>query len=232
MTRNAALVVAAGSGSRAGGGQPKQYVEVAGKPLLRHSVEALLAHPAVDVVRVVIGAGHEAMFRVATAGLDLPPPINGGATRRESVHRGLEALAEDEEARPEVVLIHDAARPFLPASIIDNLLEALKRHAGALPGLPVVDTIKRVDETGLIVETPPRERLRKAQTPQAFRFAAILAAYRAAAALKEDFSDDSAVAERAGMQVAIIEGTPSLRKVTYGEDFRWAEQVARQLGLG
>ena len=231
MARTVALVVAAGSGTRAGGNRPKQYVEVAGRPLIRYSLEALLAHPQVDEVLVVIGAGHEEMFRAASAGLALPAPVTGGATRQASVLRGLEALAANDETVPELVLIHDAARPFLPARVIDDLLAALDAHEGALPGLPVVDTIKRVNEEGVIIDTPPRAYLRAAQTPQAFRFSTILAAHEEVAGLDTEFSDDAAIAERAGLRVKVIEGAPELRKVTYEEDFSWAEQMARKLGL-
>ncbi len=231
MPSIAALVVAAGSGSRAGQDRPKQYVSVAGRPLLRYSLEAFLKHPRIDMVQVVIGVGQEALFEKATAGLPLAPPVPGGATRQQSVHAGLEALAKKGTSAPELVLIHDAARPFLPAALIEALIEALSEHAGVIPALPVVDTIKRVDERGIIVETPPREMLRAAQTPQAFRFADILAAHRAAANIGAAFSDDAAVAEHAGLEVAVIEGAAQLRKVTHAEDFDWAADMARKLGL-
>ena len=231
MPSIAALIVAAGSGSRAGQDRPKQYAPVAGKPLLRYSLEAFLAHPRIDIVQVVIGAGQEALFREATADLSLPPPVPGGATRQQSVRAGLEALAARGTSAPALVLIHDAARPFLPAGLIDALIEALSEHAGVIPALPVVDTIKRVDERGIIVETPPRDALRAAQTPQAFRFADILAAHRAAAGTGMEFSDDAAVAEHAGLPVAVIDGAAQLRKVTHAEDFDWAADMARKLGL-
>ena len=231
MPSIAALVVAAGSGSRAGRDRPKQYVPVAGKPLLRHSLEAFLAHPRVDVVQAVIGAGQEELFAAATAGLSLPAPVRGGATRQQSVRAGLQALAARPGGAPDMVLIHDAARPFLPAALIDALIDALEEHPGVIPALPVVDTIKRVDARGIIVETPPRDALRAAQTPQAFRFSDILAAHRAAADVGTEFSDDAAVAEHAGLAVAVIDGAAQLRKVTHAEDFDWAEDMARKLGL-
>ncbi len=231
MNRTIALVVAAGSGTRAGGHRPKQYVEVAGRPLLCYSLQALLAHPLVDEIRVVIGHGHEELYASATAGLPLPPPITGGATRQESVRRGLEALAAGDEPLPRRVLIHDAARPFLPGRVIVDLLTALRNVDGALPGLAVVDTIKRVDENDMIIDTPPRHLLRAAQTPQAFHFDTILAAHRQVADMAVEFSDDAAIAEHAGLRVKVIDGAPELRKVTYEEDFRWAAETARKLGL-
>jgi len=226
-----ALIVAAGSGTRAGAGMPKQYVPVAGKALLRYSVSALLAHPRVRAVRVVIGEGQQEAYARAVAGLELPPPVTGGATRQQSVFNGLKVLAEQSDA-PDVVLIHDAARPFLPAAVIDRLLAALKEHDGAIPGLDVVDTIKQVDDAGVIIATPPRHTLRAAQTPQAFRLTDILRAHEQAARAPEEFSDDAAVAERAGLRVAVVEGAAILRKVTHAQDFQWAEEVARTWRAG
>ena len=224
MSRIAALVVAAGSGTRAGQSLPKQYVPVGGVPLLRHALRPLLSHPDIDVVRVVIGAGQKALYEQAVAGLTLPPPVTGGATRQASVLAGLKALADD---APDMVLIHDAARPFLPAEVIDRLVAALEEHDGAIPALPVVDTIKQVDADGVIVATPPRPTLRAAQTPQAFHFDAILRAHLRAADEMPDveFSDDAAVAEHAGLRVVVVEGAAQLRKVTHKQDFAWAESM-------
>ena len=228
MPNITALVVAAGSGSRAGQDRPKQYVQVAGQPLLRHALLPLLAHPAIDAVRVVIGAGQEDDFADAARGLAVSAPITGGATRQQSVFNGLMALAA-KGAEPDIVLIHDAARPFLPADVIDRLLAALKQHDGAIPGLEVVDTIKQVNELGIITATPPRPLLRAAQTPQAFRFAAIMQAHRRAAEMPEvEFSDDASVAEQAGLKVVVVKGDARLRKITHPEDFAWAEEMAGQ----
>ena len=227
MPRIAALVVAAGSGTRAGQSLPKQYVPVGGEPLLRHALRPLLAHPDIDTVQVVIGAGQEALYEQAVAGLALPPPVTGGATRQASVLAGLRALADD---TPDIVFIHDAARPFLPAEVIDRLIAALEHHDGAIPALPVVDTIKQVGENGVIVATPPRPTLRAAQTPQAFHFNAIFRAHLQAAERPDtEFSDDAAVAEHAGLRVVTIEGAAILRKVTHPEDFAWAEDMVRRL---
>ncbi len=227
--RTAALVVAAGSGARAGAHLPKQYVEVAGKPLLRHALEPFMRHARVDMVQVVVGSGQEELFAQATQGLELPAPVIGGATRQQSVLNGLRALATLGERAPEAVLIHDAARPFLPTAIIDALLATLGEADGGLPALEVVDTIKRVDEHGIIVETPPRASLRAAQTPQAFRMREILSAHEAVAGLQVEFSDDAQVAEHAGMKVKAIMGAAQLRKITHAEDFRWAAEMAAKL---
>lgn len=216
MTRTAALVVAAGSGVRAGGAIPKQYRAVRGKALLAHALDHLI-HPAIDAVQVVIGVGQEALYEAAAAGRALPPSVIGGATRRESVRRGLEALAGTGAER---VLIHDAARPFLPAAIVDALLAALDAHDGAVPVLDVVDTIARRDG-GLLGDTVPREALARVQTPQAFRLDAILAAHRL---WEGDASDDAQIARAAGLSVATVPGDARLAKITHEEDFAAMEQ--------
>jgi 2-C-methyl-D-erythritol 4-phosphate cytidylyltransferase/2-C-methyl-D-erythritol 2,4-cyclodiphosphate synthase len=217
--RTVALVVAAGSGSRTGGDVPKQYRNVGGKALLAHAIDAL-RHPRIDEVRVVIGPGQEALYRRAVGERPLPAPILGGAERQDSVLRGLETL-EDAEA----VLIHDAARAFLPASVIDRLLNALEMSDGAVPVLPVVDTLARAD--GALGETVPREGLVRVQTPQAFRFEAILAAHRAWVG---SATDDAQVARAAGLSVATVEGDAMLEKLTYEADFaRWEERLRARM---
>lgn len=170
--RTVALVVAAGSGTRAGGGIPKQYRLLAGRPLLAHALDHL-DHPAIDSILVVIGEGQEEAYAAAVGDRPLPPPVIGGATRQESVRRGLEALAGQDVAR---VLIHDAARPFLPAAVIDRLLAALDVHDGAVPVLGAVDTLA-LGHKGTLGDTVPREGLVRVQTPQAFRYAAIREAH-------------------------------------------------------
>ena len=229
----AALIVAAGAGVRAGGGVPKQYREIAGRAVVRRAAEAFLSHPRIDLVQVVIGADHGPLFAAAVAGLSMPMPVTGGASRQESVRNGLEALARRERGAPRIVLIHDAARPFVRPALIDRLLDELGMHEGVIPGLEVTDTIKVVDEADIVVETPPRERLRAVQTPQVFHLAPILAAHRQAAeeGLTE-LTDDAAVAERAGFEVAVVAGDPLNRKITRAEDFAWAEEVARRLDAG
>lgn len=221
MGRNVALIVAAGSGSRAGGEVPKQYRKVAGKALLAHAVDHL-AHPRIDEIRVVIGAGQEAAYAEAVGARALPAPVIGGATRRESVANGLAALGD-----ADMVLIHDAARPFLPGAVIDQLLDALEEHDGAIPALPVVDTL-----TTRAGEQVDRDTLVRVQTPQAFRLDVIRAAH--AAWQGEEPTDDAQVARAAGLDVAWIEGDPALEKLTYEADFARAEttRLAPRTGSG
>ncbi len=219
-----ALIVAAGKGERAGADIPKQYARIAGKAVLAHAIDALAAHPAIDTVQVVIGAGQEALYADAIGDRALPPPLIGGAERRDSVRRGLEALASASPAR---VLIHDAARPFLPSAVIDRLLAALDDAPGAIPVLPVVDSLARAD--GVLGETVPRDGLVRVQTPQAFRFADILAAHRAWPGGVEA-TDDAQVARAAGLAVATVAGDARLDKLTHPGDFAAAEpRLARTL---
>ena len=215
MGNVAALIVAAGSGSRAGGGLPKQYRPLAGRPLLRRAVDAVRA-AGVDHVQVVIGAGQEAACRSALGDLALPAPVLGGATRRESVRNGLAALAGSGFTQ---VLIHDAARPFLPSSVVERLLAALGRAEGAVPVLPVVDTLARVGAT--LGEAVAREGLVRVQTPQAFRFEAIRDAH--ARWTGGEATDDAQVARAAGLGVATVEGDARLEKLTFEADFERAE---------
>ncbi|MFN4310655.1 MAG: bifunctional 2-C-methyl-D-erythritol 4-phosphate cytidylyltransferase/2-C-methyl-D-erythritol 2,4-cyclodiphosphate synthase [Ferrovibrio sp.] len=223
-----ALIVAAGRGSRAGGEKPKQYQMLGGKPLLRHSIDAFLAHGAIARVMVVIHPGDVEEYRAATKGLEesqrLMPPCLGGAARQDSVRLGLEALAQDQ---PLSVLIHDAARPFLRQDRIDALLEMLKQAPGAILAIPVVDTLKR-DGQGLARSGAERQGLWRAQTPQAFRFNDILIAHRQSAGLA--LTDDAAVAEHAGLGVRLVPGEEENFKVTEPADFARAErQLMMQL---
>jgi 2-C-methyl-D-erythritol 4-phosphate cytidylyltransferase/2-C-methyl-D-erythritol 2,4-cyclodiphosphate synthase len=211
MGKTAALIVAAGQGTRAGGGVPKQFALLGGRPMLAHSHAALSAHPGIDEVLVVIGEGQAAALEAALGSV---PFVIGGATRRESVRNGLEALKVDR------VLIHDAARPFLPTNVIDALLAALDGHAGAIPALPVSDTLARGDDA--LGDTVPREGLVRIQTPQAFRYAAILAAHRSWPEDREA-TDDAQMLRHAGHDVAIVPGDPLLEKITHPADFAAAE---------
>jgi 2-C-methyl-D-erythritol 4-phosphate cytidylyltransferase/2-C-methyl-D-erythritol 2,4-cyclodiphosphate synthase len=220
-TKTAALIVAAGRGQRFGGSLPKQYATLAGVPLLRHSLRAFAAHPAVDTVRAVIHADDRALYDAAAEGLEIAAPVAGGASRQESVLRGLESLAATPPAR---VLIHDGARPFVAAAVIERVLAALADSPGAIAALPVVDTLKQADG-GRIAGTRDRSGLWGAQTPQGFRFAEILAAHRAAAG--EELTDDAAVAERAGLAVTLVEGSRENMKVTSQEDLAVAERWLR-----
>ena len=226
-----ALVIAAGSGTRAGGSVPKQYVRVAGVPVLAHAIQHL-RHPGMNRIAVVIGAGQEPLYRHAIGAIPLPAPIIGGATRRESVRNGLEALAAQGDV--ERVLIHDAARPFLPGAVIDRLLQSLDHHTAAVPVLPVADSL--ASGGGGLGEPVSREGLVRVQTPQAFRLVDILAAHRA---WPEDrnATDDAQIARAAGIRVATVTGDSMLDKITLAEDFARAERQLRsslvsRTGLG
>jgi 2-C-methyl-D-erythritol 4-phosphate cytidylyltransferase/2-C-methyl-D-erythritol 2,4-cyclodiphosphate synthase len=215
MSRIAVLIVAAGKGERSGLSLPKQYELLAGKPMLRRSVEAF-PH---SLVQVVIGPGQEGLAAAALKGLDLPAPVPGGATRQESVRRGLEAL---ESHKPELVLIHDAARPLVSPAVVGNVVAALEKGArGAVPMVAAADTLRRREGSGFALV--PREGLFRAQTPQGFRFADILAAHRAHAAAS--VTDDMALAELAGIAVQMVDGDDKNFKVTTKEDFHMAEAL-------
>ncbi|KRR18594.1 2-C-methyl-D-erythritol 4-phosphate cytidylyltransferase [Bradyrhizobium lablabi] len=227
--RTAAILVAAGRGLRAGAGGPKQYRELGGQPVIFRAMEAFCRHPDVFAVQPVVNPDDAAMFNAAVAGLRHQPPTNGGATRQASVHAGLEALAAE---KPDIVLIHDAARPFVSSAVISRAIDAAGRTGAAVPATSVTDTIKQVNDTGDVEATPDRARLRIAQTPQAFRFDVILDAHRRAARDgRSDFTDDAALAEWAGLTVATFEGDPANMKLTTPEDFvREEARLAAQLG--
>jgi 2-C-methyl-D-erythritol 4-phosphate cytidylyltransferase/2-C-methyl-D-erythritol 2,4-cyclodiphosphate synthase len=210
--RTAAIIVAAGRGERAGGTVPKQFARVQGVPMLAHSYRALATHPAIDEVVVVIADGHQDLLADAVGEVSF---AIGGATRRDSVLAGLAAVSIAER-----VLIHDAARPFLSHAVIDRLLAALDGAAGAVPVLPVADTLARAD--GTLGETVDRAQLVRVQTPQAFDFAAIKAAHAAWPADREA-TDDAQVLRACGRDVAMVEGDPMLEKVTQPADFAAAE---------
>lgn len=217
----AAVVVAAGRGSRAGSDVPKQYWPLGPEPMLCASLRSLAEHPSVGRVQPVIHADDAERFARATAGLRVADPVRGGATRQASVRAGLEALLPH---APELVLVHDAARPFASAALIEAAIAAARATGAAVPALPVTDTVKLVDATGRIAATLERERLRAVQTPQAFGFAALLDAHRrAAAAGRQDFTDDAALAEWAGLAVTTFPGEARNVKLTTAEDFRRAE---------
>lgn len=213
MLRTAAVVVAAGRGLRAGQPVPKQFARWRGKPVVRHSVEALLAAGA-GPIAVVIPEGAQAVAEAVLEGLSPVCFVTGGATRQESVLAGLEALADH---KPKFVFVHDAARPSLPPQVIKRLMKALESHAGAIPVLPVVDSLAHAGG-GLMVGPADRDKLRRVQTPQAFRFDAILAAHHT---WKGDPSagDDAQVAQAAGFEIALVEGDEALRKLTFSSDF-------------
>ena len=214
-----AIIVAAGAGHRAGGGIPKQYRPIAGKSLLRHAIDRLQGHGGIDAITVIINPDDRALYDAATQGLSLPEPVAGGATRQDSVRNGLEALSI---TAPALVLVHDAARALVPDAVLDVLLAALADPAndGAVPGLSVNDSLRRgathyeaaVDRDGLF----------RVQTPQAFRFPALLAAHRAAAA---GATDELGIAMAAGLRVAVTPGDERAFKVTEPQDFAKAEAM-------
>ncbi len=215
--RVAAILVAAGSGLRFGADRPKQFSVLAGKPVVRWAAERLAAQA--DLLQPV---GEAASLDPALAGLRHLPVVAGGATRQDSVRAGLEALAPH---APDVVLIHDAARPFFPADVVPALLEALTHLPGAIPAVPVADTLKRAAD-GRIGATVPRDGLYRAQTPQAFRFDTALELHRYYAGAP-GLTDDAALLERAGLGVALVAGHDDNIKLTFQED---AVRLERILG--
>lgn len=217
MSRTAVVIVSAGVGERAGGGTPKQFRLLGNVPMLRRSVQAFAG---LAPIQVVVGRGQEERSAAALEGLDLLPLVHGGATRQESVRLGLEALAPH---APDFVLIHDAARPFVSSALVGALIAALEAGSdGAVPLLAVADTLKRETAPG-VWTTVARDGLFRAQTPQAFRFAAILAAHRAHAATA--VTDDMALAELAGLKIARVPGEEINTKLTTAEDFVLAERM-------
>ncbi|MFT8451082.1 MAG: bifunctional 2-C-methyl-D-erythritol 4-phosphate cytidylyltransferase/2-C-methyl-D-erythritol 2,4-cyclodiphosphate synthase [Zymomonas mobilis] len=213
-TDNIALIVAAGQGKRAGEGLPKQYRQIAGKAILAHAIDNLLAHPKIDTVQVVIADGHQTLYQEAVGDRDLPQPVIGGVFRRDSVINGLKAAHDRGYKR---VLIHDAARPFLPKTVIDRLLDALKSSKAAIPVLPVVDTLVNQE-----VEAVDRNLFHRVQTPQAFDLETVIAAHQAWTGSDEP-TDDAQVVRAFGKKIALVTGDRLLEKLTYPADFSVAE---------
>ncbi len=218
MTHCVALIVSAGRGRRIGGDVPKQYRELAGVPILRRTLNAVLNHPSVDAARVVIHPDDEDLYHTATVGLDILPPVFGGAERQDSVRLGLESLAD---LSPKLVLIHDSVRPFADPTVFDRVIDAISTTNGVIPAVPVADTLKRA-EKNRITDTVDRADLWRAQTPQGFPFAKILAAHRSAKG--QTLTDDAMVAEAAGLAVNIVPGAEANVKITTEEDLMRAEQ--------
>ena len=217
----AAVVVAAGRGVRAGGNLPKQYRELAGEPVIRSSLALFSWHGQIGAVQAVIHPDDRSSYDAAAKGLRLLAPVPGGATRQASVRAGLEALSG---RPPDIVLVHDAARPFCSAELVSRAIVACGETGAAIPALEVTDTIKRVDAGGHVAGTVDRAHLRAVQTPQAFKFSALLEAHhRAAQEGRDDFTDDAALAEWAGIKVATFPGESGNVKLTTDEDFAKAE---------
>jgi 2-C-methyl-D-erythritol 4-phosphate cytidylyltransferase/2-C-methyl-D-erythritol 2,4-cyclodiphosphate synthase len=223
-----AIIVAAGSGQRLGGGIPKQFRRLAGRPILAHAARRLSSHPAIRDIHVVVGEGQDEAAAAALEGINVSALVRGGATRAESVQAGLARVGGD------AVLVHDAARPFCPHDVIDRLVAALEFHEGAAPVLAVSDTLaKAADDLG---ETVDRSGLVRVQTPQAARTEALRRAY-AAWDSAEAPTDETSVLRAAGMRVATVEGAAELDKITTAEDFERAERwlagaMVPRTGLG
>jgi 2-C-methyl-D-erythritol 4-phosphate cytidylyltransferase / 2-C-methyl-D-erythritol 2,4-cyclodiphosphate synthase len=209
-----ALIVAAGTGERLGGGVPKQYRMLGGKPVLRWAVEALIRHSAISALRVVIGQGQQDSARAALDGIDVGTLVEGGAERADSVRAGLEAIAGD------VVLVHDAARPFCPPEVVDRLIAQLEFFDGAAPVLPVRDTLARASDR--LSEPVDRSAMVRVQTPQAFRLNALRRAYQSWSGGPP--TDETTVMTAAGMDVAVVAGDAALEKLTTRDDFERAER--------
>lgn len=222
MKKIVALITASGRGSRLslnGDGIPKQYLPLAGVPMLRHTILAFLHHPQITDVICTIHPDDMALYEEATVGLDLLNPIFGGESRQASVHNGLEALRE---YNPDKVLIHDGARPFTSKRVINGILEKLETHPAVIPAIAVEDTIKKYGD-GKIEWTVERENLWRAQTPQGFIYQDILNAHKAFKDI--NFTDDAALDEYAGIPVAIIPGSHNNFKITSEEDYERAKQL-------
>lgn len=220
--RVAAILLAAGSGSRyaatTGSSIPKQYVLLAGQPVIRHAAQALLPH-----VACIQPVGDPASLSEALEGLKILPPVAGGETRQASVRAGLEALDKLPEAeKPDIVLVHDGARPYVTAQVISNVVSALAQHPGAIPAVPVADTLKR-EKDGVIDGTVPRDHLYRAQTPQGFRFGLFLDLHRGAASVSA--TDDAKLLEDAGFSVALVAGDEDNIKLTYEGDLVRLERL-------
>lgn len=219
-----AIIVAAGRGARAGGSVPKQYRTLEGASVMRHVLRLFCSHPEIDAVQAVIHPDDRDLFATASSALPhLLPPVMGGTQRQDSVRAGLEAL---DGLQPNVVLIHDAARPFASPALISRAIAAARAHGAAAPGLGVTDTIKIVDDKGMVTATPDRANLRAVQTPQAFLYPALRAAHRLAfAEAVRGLTDDAAVMEWAGHAVSLFEGEVANMKLTYPDDLARAEGV-------
>lgn len=217
----AAVIVAGGSGLRAGGEKPKQYQLIGGKPVIWWTLKAFLDHPGVAHVQPVIGEGHEAMFAEAVNGLELPLPVIGGSTRQDSCRAGVEAV---ERHQPAKVLIHDAARPFVSQDLISHVIAWLERYPAVIPGMPVAETLKYAPG-GIVNRTVDRAGIWTAQTPQGFSYGPILAAHRKAVAeATANLTDDASVAEHAGIAISMIPGRHENRKLTTAEDIEMADR--------
>jgi 2-C-methyl-D-erythritol 4-phosphate cytidylyltransferase/2-C-methyl-D-erythritol 2,4-cyclodiphosphate synthase len=221
------IIVAAGRGQRFGADFPKQYAQLAGRGVLRWSLDTFSRNPRIRRVLPVIHPDDHATLSHVAAGLKLEAPVHGGATRQESVLRGLEALSTNP---PDWVLIHDGARPQVDSGTIARVLEALKTSAGVIPAVAVADTLKRIDPRAVISETVPRANLVRAQTPQGFHFDKLLSAHRAAKG--QDLTDDAAVFEKSGGAVLTVPGSEANFKITTQDDLVRMESTLLETRVG
>jgi 2-C-methyl-D-erythritol 4-phosphate cytidylyltransferase/2-C-methyl-D-erythritol 2,4-cyclodiphosphate synthase len=226
------VIVAAGSGSRFGDPIPKQYHMLGGKSILAHCIECFARHTDPALIQVVYNPAHQQWYETAISDLNettsLPAPVAGGDTRQQSVLNGLRALAAK---TPDIVLIHDAARPGISDDVIERVAKALQTHPGAIPTLPVADTIKQTDTDGVITKTIARETLQRAQTPQGFDFKTILDAHQKFEG--HEFTDDAALLEAIGLEVICVAGTTNNDKITHRDDFgraqSWADSKNKEI---
>ncbi|WP_022726999.1 bifunctional 2-C-methyl-D-erythritol 4-phosphate cytidylyltransferase/2-C-methyl-D-erythritol 2,4-cyclodiphosphate synthase [Fodinicurvata sediminis] len=222
MPKIAVLVVAAGRGERLSQERPKQYLPLGDALVLTHTLRCFTEHPGTAQIQVVINPDHQDLYEKASQGLSLRPAIAGGRTRQDSVRAGLEALRDLE---PDIVLIHDAARPFVSGSLIERVLSGLDHHAGCIPVVPVADTLKRRSSTNELSSGPERTELVAAQTPQGFQYAEIVAAHSTCDS--SNLTDDAAVADAAGLKVTSVRGDPDNFKITLPDDLQRAEKMAK-----
>ncbi len=225
MTGTVALVLAGGRGTRAGGGVPKQYRDIGGRPMLRRTLAAFTEHPDIDAVRAVIHPDDTGLYEAATGGLDLLEPVYGSDSRQGSSYNGLISIQKNS---PDIVLIQDAARPFTDRATVRRIIESLATSPAAIAAVPVIDTIKRGDAQDRVSGTVERVGLWRAQTPQGFRYKAILDAHTAVKG--QEHTDDAGVAEATGMPVQLVMGHENNIKVTTEEDFMRAETILRETG--
>lgn len=217
---NVGLIVAAGRGHRLGGTIPKQYLDLVGQSILRRTIAVFASHAEIGAVQVLIHPDDQDLYAAATAGLALRPPLFGGAARQDSVRLGLEGIAD---LAPTTVLIHDAVRPFVTHETISAVLAACRRHPGAITAVPVADTLKR-GANGMVTGTVDRQNLFRAQTPQGFRYAEILAAHRQVMERRDiEFTDDAMIFEHLGLEVELVAGSEDNFKITTAQDLRRAE---------
>ncbi|PCI43632.1 MAG: bifunctional 2-C-methyl-D-erythritol 4-phosphate cytidylyltransferase/2-C-methyl-D-erythritol 2,4-cyclodiphosphate synthase [Alphaproteobacteria bacterium] len=218
----AVLIVAAGKGLRVSAELPKQYIELGGKSILHHSINAFLKVPYIDLIRTVIHRDDHELYHKAIGNLDILPPVNGGESRQQSVMKGLQSLGSYE---PDLVLIHDAARPFIAPGQIEDIITRAAEYGAVIPTLPVTDTVKQVKD-GKVRKTLDRTSLARAQTPQAFRFKLIFMAHKRMEG--REMTDDSAIAEACGIQVLTLPGDEQNFKITTADDLKKAEYMTRK----